>query len=78
MALEYGSFVSISMQIIGGFRGGAEGASPPLFFLNFQNVFERVNVTNMPRMLYAACPEKESFYSVGGGGGEVEDTAPSF
>ena len=46
-----------------------------LFFLNFQNVFERVNVTNMPTMLYAACSEKGS--SVGGGG-EVGDTAPSF
>ena len=29
---------ALTLVCIGGFRGGAEGAAPPLFFLYFQNV----------------------------------------
>ena len=48
---------------ISGFGGGAKGATAPFFSLYFENDFERVNltllcITNMPTMLYAACPEK--------------------
>ena len=40
---------------MGGFRGGAEGAAPPLFFVYFQNVFETLTLLYFASRIRSQC-----------------------